>query len=190
MARPTKSFGLYKQCCGRGLRPANGKIDCLIVDHSGVIEEHGFLDDPVCWTLDGREKAYKKNEKKEKEKKPVKCSVCNLVFEGSNKCPDCGSPVNSFGKKVDTIDAELKEINGKKATMMDKMRYLGMLKYWVRMKEYNPKMINAKYRNRFGCWPHHTIKYVEPIEPDEAFLNLMRHDMIRYAKRRENVAVQ
>jgi superfamily II DNA or RNA helicase len=32
MARPTASRGLYVQCVGRGLRPALGKTDCVIVD--------------------------------------------------------------------------------------------------------------------------------------------------------------
>jgi superfamily II DNA or RNA helicase len=37
LARPTKSFGLYRQMCGRGLRPAAGKTDVIILDHSGAI---------------------------------------------------------------------------------------------------------------------------------------------------------
>jgi len=32
MARPTRSRGLYVQCVGRGLRPAPGKTDCIVVD--------------------------------------------------------------------------------------------------------------------------------------------------------------
>jgi superfamily II DNA or RNA helicase len=36
MARPTKSWTLYTQCVGRGLRPAPGKVDCLVLDYSGA----------------------------------------------------------------------------------------------------------------------------------------------------------
>lgn len=34
MARPTRSDGLYIQCMGRGLRLADGKEDCLILDYA------------------------------------------------------------------------------------------------------------------------------------------------------------
>ncbi|APX92016.1 ATP-dependent helicase [Halomonas sp. 1513] len=33
--RPTESVGLYQQIVGRGLRPAPGKQDCLILDYAG-----------------------------------------------------------------------------------------------------------------------------------------------------------
>lgn len=187
MARPTKSLGLYRQCVGRGLRISGEHQDCIVIDHGGVVEEHGLVDDEVVWTLDGKKRAWKKKKQKEpKEKSLVTCSVCNLVFEGADKCPDCGSPVKSFGKKVETVDAELKELSGKKATTADKRRYLGMLKKWVFDNKKNPKMIKAKYRSKFGCWPHHTIADCLPIQPDQAFLNLMKHDMIKYAKGEKN----
>ena len=47
LARPTKSFGLYRQMIGRGLRPARGKEFCLVLDHSGATFMHGFVEDPV-----------------------------------------------------------------------------------------------------------------------------------------------
>jgi superfamily II DNA or RNA helicase len=36
LARPTKSMGLFRQMVGRGLRPAEGKDHCLVLDHSGA----------------------------------------------------------------------------------------------------------------------------------------------------------
>lgn len=36
MARPTKLPGLYQQIVGRGLRPADGKSDCLVLDVVGA----------------------------------------------------------------------------------------------------------------------------------------------------------
>src|SRR6266566_5616816 len=36
LARPTKKMGLFRQMIGRGLRPADGKSDCIILDHSGA----------------------------------------------------------------------------------------------------------------------------------------------------------
>jgi superfamily II DNA or RNA helicase len=36
LARPTKKMGLYRQMVGRVLRPADGKPNCIILDHSGA----------------------------------------------------------------------------------------------------------------------------------------------------------
>ena len=53
LARPTKSLVMYLQMLGRGLRPAPGKSDCLILDHSGCVRRLGFAADERFWTLDG-----------------------------------------------------------------------------------------------------------------------------------------
>ncbi len=45
--RPTESLVLYMQCLGRGLRLANGKTDCLILDYAGNLDRHGDIDNPV-----------------------------------------------------------------------------------------------------------------------------------------------
>src|SRR5262249_19702382 len=52
LARPTKKMGLYRQMIGRVLRPAPGKTDAIILDHSGAVFRHGFAEDHVEWTLD------------------------------------------------------------------------------------------------------------------------------------------
>ena len=36
---------------GRVLRPATGKTDAIVLDHAGAIYEHGFIEEPVTWTL-------------------------------------------------------------------------------------------------------------------------------------------
>ncbi len=41
MLRPTMSASLYVQMAGRGLRIAEGKADCLVLDFAGVVETHG-----------------------------------------------------------------------------------------------------------------------------------------------------
>lgn len=53
LACPTKSWKKFIQCCGRGIRlhgnsieesTMNGKHDCILLDCSGAIEEHGMPD--------------------------------------------------------------------------------------------------------------------------------------------------
>lgn len=43
LARPTKSKILYEQIVGRGLRLAEGKEDCLIIDINDVVKNHDLL---------------------------------------------------------------------------------------------------------------------------------------------------
>jgi DNA repair protein RadD len=45
--RPTESLVLYMQCLGRGLRLADGKTDCLILDYAGNLDRHGDMDNPI-----------------------------------------------------------------------------------------------------------------------------------------------
>lgn len=43
LARPTKSRILYEQIIGRGLRTANDKEDCLIIDINDVVRNHNLM---------------------------------------------------------------------------------------------------------------------------------------------------
>ena len=52
LARPTKRIGLYRQMIGRVLRPAPGKTNAIVLDHSGAVFRHGFVEDRVEWTLE------------------------------------------------------------------------------------------------------------------------------------------
>ena len=188
LARPTKSFGLYIQMAGRGLRPFPGKTNCILIDHGGCVDNHGYVEWPREWTLDGKDRAWSEPQKKEKEETICQCRACDLVFSGESKCPDCGTEIKTFGKKINVVEADLVEDKPEKATVHEKMRFLGMLKTWVpRQKNSNPKRINGSFRGKYGVWPHHSYKDVAPIEPDDAFLAYMKHQAIKFAKRRKDV---
>lgn len=83
MMRPTKSAGLYIQMVGRGMRRAEGKTDCLVLDYGGNIMRHGPIDKvrvkkPGVGEADG-------------DAPMKKCPSCLLIiFAGLNKCPGCG----------------------------------------------------------------------------------------------------
>ena len=57
LARPTRKMGLYRQMVGRVLRPAPGKTNAIVLDHSGAVFRHGFVEDHVDWTLDPEKRA-------------------------------------------------------------------------------------------------------------------------------------
>jgi len=187
MARPTKSMGLYRQCCGRGLRVSPGKEDCIIFDHGGVIEEHGFLEDEIEWSLDGKEKAWKKPEPKESEPRTVICRVCHQIFKGLKACPVCGTELISFGKKIETVDVELVELKAKKKinkdlTWDEKRIFFGGLLYYAENKGYKRGWAAHAYRTYTGVWPNDKrVSEVSPIRPEGQAKNLLQHVLIKKA---------
>ena len=183
MARPTKSLGLCRQCIGRGMRLSDLYSDLIVLDHGGVIEEHGFVTDSVTWSLDGRKIAWERKKKSKKDPKTVQCRACDMVFEGTNKCPDCGTEVKSFGKKVEVVEGDLLEAGkGKRKPSMEEKRiWYGMALWYVREKGYKAGAAAHKYKDRFGVWPN-KFKSMMPIQPDSKFLNYQKHLMIKWAK--------
>jgi len=187
LARPSKSYGRYVQMAGRGLRPYPDKENCIIIDHAGLVHAHGFLDDDVYWTLDGKEKAWKKKVKRLKEKKIFDCEMCQAQFTGK-RCPQCGYEIPDWGKKVLTTEDELEEIGKNKkpkGTMEEKRLYYGMLEHERRKHSYNPGWSSHKFKEKFGVWPN-SFKQVGPILPDEKFLNYMKYQRIKWAKSKDN----
>lgn len=81
--RPTRSPVLYVQMGGRGMRIAEGKSDCCLLDFGGVISELGPID------LIDAHKAAGTNEGGEA---PVKvCPTCNAIcLAAASICLDCG----------------------------------------------------------------------------------------------------
>ena len=82
--RPTKSKSLFEQIVGRGVRKAEGKDDCLLVDMGGNLAEHGAIGSPLIM----------KEKKKKDEPEEAKSRICPECEEfcppASKSCPDCG----------------------------------------------------------------------------------------------------
>jgi len=80
MLRPTLSTGLYVQQCGRGMRTAPGKVDCLIADWAGNVMRHGPVTHPRVNAQDGTGEGVFKE-----------CPECHAVIPGGcTTCPECG----------------------------------------------------------------------------------------------------
>lgn len=187
LAKPTKSYGRYIQMAGRGLRPYSGKKDCILIDHAGLIPRHGFLDEEVEWSLDGKKKAWVKPQR-EVMKKPIQCRACGLIFEGFKVCPDCQTEIRSFGKKIETVDADLQELKAKKLTnknmeWLDKSLLMGALVWHAEKKGYKRGWIAHTYKDYFGVWPNdRRVKDVPAIVPEGAIKNILTHILIKKAK--------
>lgn len=82
LSRVVASFGLYRQLCGRVLRPRKGK-HALILDLNGEsIARHGLPSDAIDWT---------KRQGRVKRKNLTNCDGCGLFFKATlTACPACG----------------------------------------------------------------------------------------------------
>ena len=109
LARPTASYNLYVQMCGRGTRPYPGKKDFFIFDHANNVMEHGFIEDEKECSLDGEEKPRKVSART--------CQKCYAVYQLVKICPYCGftNVVEEKEKSEINIDKsyELVEIKDK-----------------------------------------------------------------------------
>ena len=80
VVRATASPSLYVQIVGRGMRPAEGKTDCLVLDYGGNIARHGPVDEVKI-----------KPKSKGDGKAPVKtCDNCAAEQPaGARVCSEC-----------------------------------------------------------------------------------------------------
>lgn len=186
LARPTKSLGLYLQMSGRVLRPAPGKEDALIIDHSGAVHEHGFVDDPQEWTLSSKESAKdKKQEREKKEPTRITCDSCGYVYQGKPVCPNCGWAPPKRTEAPEVKDEDLVEVGEKKRkwSKQEKQKWYSMLISYARSKGYKEGWAAHKYREKVGAWPKGLTR--QPLEPDGEVLGWIKHIQIRDAKRKE-----
>lgn len=110
LARPTLSLALHIQQCGRGLRTADGKNDCIILDHSGNCLKHGLPHHFVVPDLDMGDKEDPAK-RKLKEKPPfLACQHCGAVLDPDQvSCPQCGLDRPTRVNQITTRDGKLVE---------------------------------------------------------------------------------
>lgn len=186
LARPTRSEILYTQIIGRGLRTAEGKDHCLILDHSDTTLRLGFVTDIHHDTLDDGEK--KRGEIERKYKLPKACPKCAYIkAPGVKECPACGF-APAVTSKVETEDGELLELTSKKTqlskawTRQAKENFYAELLGYARQKGYKDGWAYHAYKQRIGVGPP---SRPIPLAPSPATLSWIRHLNIARAKQRE-----
>ena len=110
LARPTKHHGLFRQMVGRVLRPAPGKADALVLDHAGAVFEHGFIEEPVKWTLSPSKRAENPRQTaRAKSRAPAltTCPECAAVRWEGHPCPACKWRPTRKPEAVDVADGDL-----------------------------------------------------------------------------------
>jgi DNA repair protein RadD len=190
LARPTKKMGLYRQMIGRVLRPADGKPDAIVLDHSGAIFKHGFVEDRVEWTLDPEKRAISPRYRERcahPSSRLVECSQCGVVGTAGEPCWNCGFLPQRPPQQPDIdIDGELGEVARNRrvgVNQYDRDEWHGMLAHIAIERGYKPGWVAHKFKEKFGHFPAWGVK-PELIEPSREVRSWVRSRMIAYAKRR------
>lgn len=110
LLRPTASESLFLQMCGRGLRPAPGKSDLIILDHANCTSQFGFVEDERQWSLDD---ASKKRASTDYDPALAirTCKQCWCAYSSrQQQCPSCGFMYVAPEREIETVAGELKEV--------------------------------------------------------------------------------
>jgi superfamily II DNA or RNA helicase len=176
LARPTRSEILFVQIIGRGLRTAEGKPDCLILDHSDTHQRLGFVTDIHHEQLDdGRDKP----KAEPKERLPKECPKCTaLVPIGVMTCANCGfvfkpqvsSLLEREGELIEICRQVLpNQVRGKREyewTWEERLWFYGQLLGYATMEGYKPGWAIHSYNDKFGRMPwDDRVKAAPKIEP-------------------------
>ena len=182
LLRATRSAGLYYQMVGRGLRTADGKKDCLILDYGKNIERHGAIND-----LREMQKT-KKGRGGGQGVAPTKvCPQCQEVMHSSKSvCPHCEyrfpppetkieteaseKPIieNFYVREFDVVGAEYSQpFNGKEPGTRYIYIYYTVIGYSQKIK----KFLGVEYRE---WWQRNEYQNWFKEHVDKSILNEFR----------------
>lgn len=113
---PTRSLSRHYQKIMRCMTAKD--FPAVIIDHANNVCRMinlygwGFPDDPVEWSLEGREKkARSKNDETEPRESIKQCPECYAVHKPAPVCPECGHVHEVKERKIEEIDSEMTEID-------------------------------------------------------------------------------
>lgn len=169
MCRPTKSDMLFSQIVGRGLRTADGKDVCLILDHSDNHQRLGFVTDiDASYTGLHDGKAPQHANRTQGIRLPKPCPECAYMKPPRMaKCPGCGH-VAKIESKIEPEVGVLRELKREPKPKRDKWQPEDKAQFFAELKAYGadhgykPGWASNQYRAKLGVWPNHDIADVAP----------------------------
>jgi superfamily II DNA or RNA helicase len=190
LARPTKSFGLYRQIVGRGLRPAPGKDHLLVLDHAGATHMHGPVETDVVWTLSEKERARPVSAgsgRSASHRTLVDCPECSMVFWQAQACPTCGwrrrvKPDVLEVQDGDLVPLERAQTRAAAYSNPDRHNFHRQLLSIGNERGYKPGWAAFTYKKKFGVWPPRAWREDEPLEASAEVRAYVRSRQIAYHK--------
>lgn len=197
LVRPTRSLGLFRQMIGRGLRPADGKSDVIILDHSGGVHRHGRPDDAIEWSLESDKRATNKTHeariKKTGSADPfVECKNCGHIRIKGMACDACGWEPKPPARAVEYIDGDLVELGKPAIIRSDAERriFFAELRGYqqtARKRDGSPYARGwaaNQYRTKYGSFPPWSWNNDMPVTPSPATYRWVKSRIIAWAKAR------
>ncbi|MBA3844909.1 MAG: DEAD/DEAH box helicase [Actinobacteria bacterium] len=145
LARKIGHVGVYLQCVGRILRPAEGKTSATVVDLCGSALEYGAPDLERFYTLEG-------DGIRTSDRVAVRqCMTCGACYEptASLACPQCGGTRSKEIKSVTVVGENVVEMSGEdrlRVNLQDAAARTQRSFGWVR--KAHAKIVTAKLRWR------------------------------------------
>jgi superfamily II DNA or RNA helicase len=87
--RGCNSIVLWFQANGRVMRAFPGKTHGICLDHANAADEFGLPDRDFPWSLDD-EATLARAGRLPKERRPITCPHCGIMFSPKPACPECG----------------------------------------------------------------------------------------------------
>jgi superfamily II DNA or RNA helicase len=194
LARPTKKMGLFRQMIGRVLRPADGKPDAIVLDHSGAVFRHGLPEDHVEWSLDPDKHATApEHQKRLSEKRHgglLECSQCSALRLGGQPCPACGFMPRRTAEFMATAEGDLGLVQGGIAaapTTEERSDFYRELRAVAQIRGYKDGWTAHKFRERFGQFPPWDYRQLQPKAPSDATFRWVKSRAIAWAKAQDKV---
>lgn len=192
LARPTKSLALHLQMVGRGLRSAPGKKDCVIIDHAGCTEMHGFVDEPIEWALEPDKRLrqpLKEARASQRKMALVECPECGGARWQGWHCTGCGWRPRKRPEAVEIVDSDLVHIgrdgtDRSSPTADDKVRFYRMLLWMARESGFSDGWAWHKVNEKFGHQVR-TPRACGPLSPTPEVRSWVKSRAIAWAKRRD-----
>jgi DNA repair protein RadD len=191
LARPTRKMGLFRQMIGRVLRPAGDKPDAIVLDHSGAVFRHGFVEDRVEWTLDPDRRAESPQHQQRCEEhgsRLLECTNCGAIRVAGEACSHCGFLPQRPPRAIEFADGALglvdgqRRVNGKIYDDVERARWHAMLIWIGQERDYKAGWAAHKYRDKFGVFPAWGAA-PDPIPPTPEVRSWVRSRNIAFARR-------
>jgi superfamily II DNA or RNA helicase len=168
-AQPTKSLMRHVQKLGRGIRTADGKTHCVILDHAGNCYELGLPEDIVIKELDTH-KPGERGETVDQRKQPMPriCQNCAaIVSSAATRCPNCAQEMPPRRDPLHSQAGELVPFGSDEDGAESRIDWYRSFRAIARDKEFsNPLGWAAnQFRDKFGVWPPWKWRELTPLEP-------------------------
>lgn len=134
---PTQSLTRYLQRAGRGMRPYEGKTDCIYLDHASNVARFGLPTEPREWNLEGAESKKRTTECALSVRTCVKCFAASS--SRAKACIECGEIFPVKARVLDERDGDLVELTPEEIERKRERQAQGMIKDFTGLVEWAKK---------------------------------------------------